>query len=136
VTEADYAEVTERRADVQRAAATFRWTGSWHTVFVTVDRGGGGPLSGEYEEEIREHVERYRMAGHDLEVDGPQFVSLEIDLHVCVRANISGVTWSVNCSTCSAIAIFPTAVAACFIRTTSRSDSRFISAPSMRRPIR
>jgi predicted phage baseplate assembly protein len=84
VTPGDYAEVTERRADVQRAAASFRWTGSWHTVFVTVDRGGGGPLSGEYEEEIREHVERYRMAGHDLEVDGPQFVSLEIDLHVCV----------------------------------------------------
>jgi hypothetical protein len=25
------------------------------------------------------------MAGHDLEIDGPQFVSLEIDLHVCVR---------------------------------------------------
>ena len=86
VTPADYAEVTERRADVQRAAASFRWTGSWHTVFVTVDRGGGGPLSGEYEEEIRGHVERYRMAGHDLEVDGPQFVSLEIDLHVCVAA--------------------------------------------------
>ena len=25
---------------VQRAAATLRWTGSWHTVFVTVDRAG------------------------------------------------------------------------------------------------
>jgi hypothetical protein len=31
-------------------------------------------------------VDRYRMAGHDLEIDGPQFVSLEIDLHVCVTA--------------------------------------------------
>ncbi len=38
VTAADYAAVSERRADVQRAAATFRWTGSWHTVFVTADR--------------------------------------------------------------------------------------------------
>lgn len=84
VTPADYAEVTERRTDVQRAAATFRWTGSWHTVFVTVDRGGGAAVSEEFEGEIREHVERYRMAGHDLEVDGPQFVSLEINLHVCV----------------------------------------------------
>ena len=27
------------------------------------------------------------MAGHDLEVDGPQFVALEIDLHVCVAAD-------------------------------------------------
>jgi len=87
VTEADYAEVTERRDDVQRAAATFRWTGSWHTVFVTVDREGGAGVSDEFETDIRAHVERYRMAGHDLEIDGPQFVSLEIDLHVCVRTD-------------------------------------------------
>ena len=41
VTEADYAAVTERHPGVQRAIATFRWTGSWHTVFITVDRLGG-----------------------------------------------------------------------------------------------
>ena len=41
VTPADYAEVTERYPEVQRAAATFRWTGSWHTVFLTVDRSAG-----------------------------------------------------------------------------------------------
>lgn len=95
VTEADYAEVTERRSDVQRAAATFRWTGSWHTVFVTVDREGGGTMTDEFESGIRNHVERYRMAGHDLEIDGPHFVSIEIDLHVCVapehfRSDVEG----------------------------------------------
>ena len=84
VTAADYAEVTERYPDLQRAAATFRWTGSWHTVFLTVDRSGGAALSEQFETDIRNHVERYRMAGHDLEVDSPQFVALEIDLHVCV----------------------------------------------------
>ena len=84
VTPADYGEVTERYPDVQRAAATFRWTGSWHTVFLTVDRSGGAQVSEEFDADIRNHVERYRMAGHDLEVDGPQFVALEIDLHVCV----------------------------------------------------
>ena len=35
--------VAERHPEVQRAAATFRWTGSWYTVFVTVDRLGGCP---------------------------------------------------------------------------------------------
>ncbi|MCB1036189.1 MAG: putative baseplate assembly protein, partial [Acidobacteria bacterium] len=40
VTEADYAEVAQRHPEVQRAAATFRWTGSWTTVFLTVDRLG------------------------------------------------------------------------------------------------
>jgi Baseplate J-like protein len=87
VTPADYAEVTERYPDVQRAAATFRWTGSWHTVFLTVDRSGGAQVSPEFEDDIRNHVERYRMAGHDLEVDEPRFVALEIDMHVCVAAD-------------------------------------------------
>ena len=41
VTPADYAEVTERHDGVQRAAARLRWTGSWHSVFITVDRDGG-----------------------------------------------------------------------------------------------
>jgi hypothetical protein len=85
VTEADYAEVTERDRRVQRAAATFRWTGSWHTVFLTVDRFGGLPVDDKFEISIRQSVERYRMAGYDLEVDAPQFVSLEIEMHVCAK---------------------------------------------------
>lgn len=87
VTEADYAEVTERHPGVQRAVATFRWTGSWHTVFITVDRVGGLPVDSDFKASIRTHVERYRMAGHDLEIDGPHYVSLEIDMHVCVEAD-------------------------------------------------
>jgi len=87
VTPGDYAEVTERYPGVQRAAATFRWTGSWHTAFLTVDRTGGAALSQQFETDIRNHVGRYRMAGHDLEVDEPQFVPLEIEMHVCVAAD-------------------------------------------------
>jgi hypothetical protein len=83
VTEADYAAVTERHAGVQRAIATFRWTGSWHTVFITVDRLGGVAMDDDFEDSIRRHVERYRMAGHDLEIDGPRYVSLEVGMHVC-----------------------------------------------------
>ena len=85
VTEADYAEVTERDSRVQRAAATFRWTGSWHTVFLTVDRFGGLAVDEKFKASIRQSVERYRMAGYDLEVDAPQFVSLEIEMHVCAK---------------------------------------------------
>jgi hypothetical protein len=84
VTEADYAEVAERNTDVQRAAATFRWTGSWHTVFVTADRFGGGALDATFDARLRPWLEKYRMAGYDLEVDAPVFVPLEIGLHVCV----------------------------------------------------
>jgi len=85
VTAADYAEVSGRHAGVQRAAATFRWTGSWHTVFITADRLGGAAVDAEFERSLRGHLERYRMAGYDLEVDEPHRVSLDIALHVCVK---------------------------------------------------
>jgi hypothetical protein len=84
VTPADYAEVAERHWQVQRAVATERWTGSWYTIFLTIDRSGGLGVTPEFEAEIREHIERYRMAGHDIEIDGPRFVWLEIELRVCV----------------------------------------------------
>lgn len=85
VTPEDYAEVTERHPSVQRAAATFRWTGSWYTVFLTVDRKGGGEVDAAYEQTIRDHVERYRMAGYDLEVNGPSYVPLLLEMTVCVQ---------------------------------------------------
>lgn len=85
VTPEDYAEVTGRHDSVQRASASFRWTGSWHTVFLTVDRRGGGEIDAAYEREIASHVERYRMAGYDLEVDGPRYVPLELGMTVCVH---------------------------------------------------
>jgi Baseplate J-like protein len=85
VTAADYAAAAERRADVQRAAASFRWTGSWHTVFVTPDRFGGRDVDAAYEARLRRHLERFRMAGYDLEVTAPKFVPLDIALHVCVK---------------------------------------------------
>ncbi|WIM04788.1 MAG: putative baseplate assembly protein [Candidatus Nitricoxidivorans perseverans] len=85
VTPEDYAEVAERHPSVQRAAATFRWTGSWHTAFLTIDRKGGGEVDAAYEQTIRDHVERYRMAGYDLEVDGPRYVPLLLEMTVCVK---------------------------------------------------
>ncbi len=84
VTAADYAAATERRADIQRAAATFRWTGSWHTVFVTADRLGGSAPDARFKTGLRRHLEPFRMAGYDIELDGPRHVALDITLHICV----------------------------------------------------
>jgi len=86
VTEADYAEMTERHPEVQKAAAVFRWTGSWHTAFVTVDRKGGRKVDPKFETKIRRHLERFRLAGYDLEVNGPEFVPLDILMMVCVKS--------------------------------------------------
>ena len=86
VTEADYAAAAERHPGVQRAACTRRWTGLFHTMFVTVDRKDGLPVTAEFEAELRRFLERFRMAGYDLEIDGPRYVALDIKLEVCVMA--------------------------------------------------
>ena len=83
VTPEDYAAVSERYAGVSRAAATLRWTGSWYTVFITIDPEAGidsVPLKAG----LADFVDAYRMAGHDLEFNDPVYVPLEIDMHVCV----------------------------------------------------
>jgi hypothetical protein len=94
VTERDYADIAERDVDdVQHAQATFRWTGSWHTAFVTVDRLGGRPVDPPFKDQLRGQLEQFRMAGYDVEINAPRFVPLEIKIRVCVapryfRANV------------------------------------------------
>ena len=85
VTPADYAAAAERQIDVQRASATFRWTGSWHTVFLSADRYGGLAVDRRFSTRLRSNLERYRMAGYDLEVNNPRYVPLEVELHICVN---------------------------------------------------
>ena len=84
VTEADYVAKTELHPQVQKALANFRWTGSWHTVFLTIDRKNGLKLDDKFKQDIYDHLERYRMAGYDLEIRPPLFVPMEIELNVCV----------------------------------------------------
>lgn len=85
VTPADYAAVMETNPGIQRAAATFRWTGSWRTVSVTVDRFGGLPVTQAFEDTLRDYLEPYRLAGHDLEIEPPRPVALEIAMKVRLK---------------------------------------------------
>ena len=85
VTANDYVAVAERYPGVQKAAATLRWTGSWRTAFLTIDRLGGLPVDADFEDAMRSHVEQFRLAGHDIEVDGPRFVPLEVEMQVCLK---------------------------------------------------
>ena len=85
VTEADYATVAERHSEVTKAKARRRWTGSWHTMFITVDRHGGRPVDQDFEEELSAFIQRFQLAGHDVEIEPPKFVSLDVALKVCVK---------------------------------------------------
>src|SRR5690606_3932110 len=87
VTPEDYAEKAAEHPEVQRAAATLRWTGSWHTVFLSVYRRGGRGVNPAFKSELIAFLERYRLAGQDLQIAGPRLVPLELELRFCVAAN-------------------------------------------------
>ena len=80
----DYAARAGSHVAVQHAVAERRWTGSWHTFFIAIDPASGGDVDEQLEQHLRDHVEPYRLAGHDVEIERPQYVPLDIALVVCV----------------------------------------------------
>jgi hypothetical protein len=87
VTPDDYAAQVQRHPAVQRARATARWTGSWYTMFISVDPFGGRRIRDDpgFERELRAWIEPYRMVGHDVEFDDAILVPLEIEFDLCVE---------------------------------------------------
>jgi hypothetical protein len=85
VTEADYARLADRFHDVQRAAGSLRWTGSWYTAFVTIDKEGGGSPEDDDDlgERLVDFLDTYRMAGVDVEINAPVPVPIDLALDVC-----------------------------------------------------
>jgi predicted phage baseplate assembly protein len=97
VTEADYARTAKLMPQVLSAVASFRWTGSWYTVFIGILPSDPADLINEAKGVMRlspalvlhvaRFLENYRLAGYDLEIRPPQFLALEIDLLVCAAPN-------------------------------------------------
>ena len=84
VTEQDYADAAKLLPHVANAVATFRWTGSWYTVFIAIDPLGTNDLSDDLKGRVLSWVSGYTQAGYDLEVTPPIFVPLDIAINVCV----------------------------------------------------
>ena len=87
VTTDDWVRTAQLYPQVQKARAQFRWTGSWYTVFITVDRLGGLPVldDADFLSGLLAHLNRYRIAGYDLEIREPVFVPLDIRLLICLQ---------------------------------------------------
>jgi hypothetical protein len=95
VTEDDWVRAAEELDDVTGAVATFRWTGSWLTIFVAVDPvdrvdlvdlpDGRTRLEEGFERRVRAWLTRFRVAGHDIELRPPRFVGLELAVEVCAK---------------------------------------------------
>ncbi len=93
VTEEDWAEAAQRLPDVAGAVATYRWTGSWYTIFVAVDPrdradlvdlpSGRTRLEAGFERRIRTFLARFRLAGYDIELRPPRFVPVDLEVEVC-----------------------------------------------------
>jgi hypothetical protein len=84
ITMPDYVAIAERNSQIDEAVATLRWTGSWYTVFLAAEPKGGGDLASALRRSLTRFVNRYRLAGQDLQLESPRYVPLNIKLSVCV----------------------------------------------------
>lgn len=86
ITAQDYADIVMRDfpSQVQRAAATLRWTGSWDEVLVAIDPRNTDVASPQLIAQIKQHLYLYRRMGHDLVVKSAVYVPLAIAMHICV----------------------------------------------------
>jgi predicted phage baseplate assembly protein len=83
----DYVQLVQREfaGQVQRAAATLQWSGSWYDVLVAIDPLGGEDADPALLRRIAGMLHRYRRIGHNVAVRPARYASLDIELDVCVK---------------------------------------------------
>jgi len=96
VTEDDYRKAALTAKGVAGAVASFRWTGSWYTAFVGIDPAdpdmvltdarGHTRLLPAFRDSVLDVLNRYRLAGYDLEVRSARYVPLDIAIQLCLKA--------------------------------------------------
>jgi hypothetical protein len=94
VTEQDYVDALKGMPRVAASVASFRWTGSWYTVYIGIDPidpadlitlgGGRTQLTPDLANAVRGFLSRYTLAGYDLEIRTAEYVPLDIAIDVCV----------------------------------------------------
>lgn len=81
----DYVAAAQSLPWVRQAGTSFRWTGSWLTVFTTADASEREDLSVAELEELSDLLNRRRLAGYESYVLAPQYASLDLELTVCAE---------------------------------------------------
>jgi hypothetical protein len=95
VTELDYKNAALTIAGVSGAVASFRWTGSWYTVFVGIDPAdpemvitdarGHTRLENTFKRKVLDSLTRYRLAGYDLEIRSAHYIPLDVSIQICAK---------------------------------------------------
>jgi hypothetical protein len=83
----DYAAITERLPEVQKAGAVSRWSGSWPTIFVTPDPRDVTIVTPALRGEIGTLLDRVRQAGREAKIMNPLYADFDLEVNLCVAAN-------------------------------------------------
>ena len=98
VTNADYQSAALNFASVngnvsiQRANATFRWSGSWLSVTLGVDPIGAQALPAQLTTNLLSYLDTVRLAGYDLDVTGASYAPIDLTIGFCVMAGFFSAT--------------------------------------------
>ena len=85
----DYETAAEKLPWVLKAGTSFRWTGSWLTVFTTVDpdagQSSGANATLTEQEQLIDLLNRRRLAGYESYAPPPTLMSIDLQITVCVK---------------------------------------------------
>jgi hypothetical protein len=81
----DYVAAAQSLPFVKQAGTSFRWTGSWLTVFTAADPSGTEEPAVEQLEKLTELLDQRRLAGYESYVLPPRYVSIDLWLVVCAQ---------------------------------------------------
>jgi hypothetical protein len=84
VTADDYATLAERNPDLQAAAASLVWNGSWYDALVAVDPLGSETPSRKLLRTVDRELCHFRRLGHDVVVRSARYVSIDLGFNICV----------------------------------------------------
>jgi predicted phage baseplate assembly protein len=84
VTAEDYSTIAAAVPGVQGAATDLAWTGSWYEADVAIDALGRATPASSLLASVRAAEEQARRIGHDLRVDRPDAVPVDVTLRVCL----------------------------------------------------
>ena len=79
----DYVAAAQSPPWVQQAGTTFRWTGSWLTVFTTADPAQREDLTIAQLEQLSDLLNGRRLAGYESYVLAPNYTSLDLQITLC-----------------------------------------------------
>jgi predicted phage baseplate assembly protein len=86
----DYARALEEVEWVQRAGATFRWTGSWLSCFATADPSRAVALSDSEVRVLQKRLDARRQAGREVRVLEPRYASIDVRIEICAEPTSYG----------------------------------------------